>query len=97
MIIVLALWICLTLPFEIAFQPPYLVSLWSTSLEYVIDGIFAMDIAFNFRTTIKNMLTGDEIFDMRIIAMTYIKNRFIFDLLANIPFDAMMDSETQKT
>ena len=46
-----------------------------------------MDVFFNFRTTIQDFITGDEITDGKIIATSYLKGRFILDLIAAIPFE----------
>lgn len=51
---------------------------------------FALDIFFSFRTTITNDLTNIEITDAKTIAVKYIKGRFALDLLAAIPFDAIL-------
>jgi hypothetical protein len=46
-----------------------------------------MDMIFNFRTTISDFITGDEVTDSKKIAINYLKGRFIFDLIAAIPFE----------
>ncbi len=56
-------------------------------VNYIIDIIYAIDILLNFRTTIKNELTDDEIFDPKQIAITYVKTRFAVDLISTIPYD----------
>ena len=42
---------------------------------------------FNFRTTISDFITGDEVTDSKKIAINYLKSRFILDLIATIPFE----------
>jgi hypothetical protein len=49
-----------------------------------------LDILINFRTTIKNVLTGEEIFDSKVIAISYLKGRFFIDLIASIPLDNIL-------
>jgi hypothetical protein len=44
-------------------------------------------MVFNFRTTISDFITGDEVTDSKKIAINYLKNRFILDLIAAIPFE----------
>jgi hypothetical protein len=41
----------------------------------------------NFRTTIKNHITDEEIINPRQIAITYVKTRFAVDLISTIPYD----------
>ena len=57
------------------------------SINYIFDVVFILDILFNFRTTISDFITGEEITDSKKIAMNYIKGRFFLDLLAAIPFE----------
>jgi len=49
--------------------------------------VFILDILFNFRTTISDFITGEEVTDSKKIAVNYIKGRFLLDLLAAIPFE----------
>lgn len=86
-IIVMSLYNCFVLPVDIAFKPSALESEVIDVFNVIIDIIFAIDIFLNFRTTIANDLTGDEITDGPVIAKTYLKHRFFLDLLATIPFD----------
>ena len=60
----------------------------------MIDSLFVVDIILNFRTTIRNDLTGEEIFDPKIIAANYVKRMFIPDLLATIPYDTLVSIGT---
>ena len=86
-VIMLSLWICFTLPVDIAFEPEGLKNWGFTIFNYLTDAIFLIDIMFNFRTTIQDFITGDEVTDSKQIAMSYIKGRFFLDLLAAIPFE----------
>ena len=65
MIILLSLWICFTLPLDIAFEPATFNSRIYTIFNYTTDALFALDIIFNFRTTISDFITGDEITDSK--------------------------------
>lgn len=56
-------------------------------LNFIVDILFMIDVAINFRTTIINEKTGEEIFDGRIVALRYLRGKFFIDLLASIPFD----------
>ncbi len=49
--------------------------------------IFILDILFNFRTTISDYITGEEITNVKKITRNYLNGRFLFDLLAGIPFE----------
>lgn len=46
-----------------------------------------MDILLTFRTTYYDPVSGDEIFDTRMIAKRYLMGRFIIDFLSTVPFD----------
>ena len=58
-------------------------------VNHMIDIVFALDIILHFRTTIVNDVTGEEIKEPKQIAITYMKGRFIIDLLATVPFDTI--------
>ena len=64
-VILLSLWICFSLPFDIAFEPEGLKNQAYTIFNYLTDAIFLIDIVFNFRTTIQDFITGDEIIDSK--------------------------------
>lgn len=49
--------------------------------------MFIIDLMMNFRTTIINEMTSEEILDEKTIALTYLKGRFFLDLLSTIPLD----------
>lgn len=49
---------------------------------------FLSDIILNFRTTYVSN-TGQVIYDGKLIALNYIKQWFLMDLLAAIPFDLL--------
>ena len=89
-IILLSLWNCFTLPVDVAFQPPIFAAQGNLILNYFIDLLFLIDMIFNFRTTIANDLTGEEIYDSKKIATTYLKRRFLVDLFATIPLDLIV-------
>ena len=86
-VIVLSIWICFVVPFDIAFQPLTMKSFGFKVFNHVIDAIYVVDIFLNFRTTISDFVTGDEITDSKEIAIQYLKGRFFIDLLAAIPFE----------
>ena len=64
-ICIFAFWNCLTLPFEVAFRPESFESYANKAFNYFIDIVFALDILLNFRTTVVDDLSGDEIVDSK--------------------------------
>ena len=85
-IMVLALWNCISIPFDVAFQPEQ--SLTYIIVEYIIDICFGLDIVIAFRTTYINTKTGHEVVEGSRIALNYIiTGRFFVDLAASIPFE----------
>ena len=86
-VIILAIWNCFYIPFDIAFEPE--TNLIIETLNGLIDLMFYCDIFFNFRTTFMTS-EGEEIFDRNLIARRYIfKGTFILDLLSVLPFNAI--------
>jgi len=61
----LSLWICFALPFDIAFEPEGFKDQAFTIFNYLTDAIFLVDIIFNFRTSISDFITGNEITDSK--------------------------------
>jgi hypothetical protein len=59
-------------------------------LNMIIDVIFIVDILMNFRTSIADFITGDEIFEQKTIATRYLKGQFIIDLIGAIPMDLIL-------
>ena len=91
LVIMLALYNCVMIPFNVAF-PDDNESLLMTIFNKIIDVLFGLDIALNFRTTYINPLTNVEIMDAKKIALNYTKsNRFAVDLLASIPFEVFFE------
>lgn len=60
------------------------------------DAIYILDLFINFRTTVFDELTNDEIFEAKLITQHYIKNRFLIDLIASIPFDIILSDHENK-
>jgi hypothetical protein len=89
MILIVSIWNSFSIPVDIAFEPPIFNELPNVVANHIIDIVFAIDILIHFRTTIVNEITGDEIKEARQISMTYLKGRFIIDILATVPFDTI--------
>ncbi len=90
-VILLALYNCVSIPFEVAFATK-LTNHWiMTILNYCVDVIFFLDVILNFRTTFINPKTGTEVIKAKKITVNYvIKGRFFVDLLASIPFEVII-------
>ena len=86
-ILFLAVWNLFYVPYNFAFSSDLGNSTATDVLNFIVDIIFMVDVAINFRTTIINEKTGEEIFDGKRIAIKYLKGKFFIDLLASIPFD----------
>lgn len=67
----------------------------------MIDFFFMLDLVMNFRTSIIKSTTNEEITDLRVIAINYLKGRFWIDLLASFPLDSVtfifLDSNSGST
>jgi hypothetical protein len=64
-------------------------------ISRIVDSMFIIDLIMNFRTTIINEMTTEEILDEKQIAMSYIKGRFFLDLLSTIPLDYIIQGNDQ--
>lgn len=53
-VMILSVWNCYTLPFDVAFKPPVFETVYLTVFNNIIDFVFFLDIILNFRTTIYN-------------------------------------------
>lgn len=60
------------------------------------DILYILDLLINFRTTVYHELTNDEIYDAKSIAIHYVRSRFVIDLIASIPFDLILQDESQR-
>lgn len=60
-IIGLALYNCVTIPYEVAFNTKF-TDHWSLAvINYIVDICFFLDVVMNFRTTYINNKTGSEV------------------------------------
>ena len=94
-VIILSVWICLTQPFDVAFEPETFKTRIYSIFNFFIDVVFILDIILNFRTTISDFITGEEITDKRKIARKYFFGRFFLDLVAAIPFELLCEAVTE--
>ena len=94
LIILLTLYNCLSIPFNVAFSDSLNESVMNQVFDHLIDVIFFFDLAFNFRTTYVNPKTTLEIIDPREIAINYtLRGRFLIDILSVIPFELLISEE----
>jgi hypothetical protein len=55
------------------------------------DLFFFLDILVAFRTTFADMETGEEVFNSKQAAMSYLKSRFIIDFVSTVPVDTIAE------
>lgn len=93
LIIALAIFNCITIPFGFAFQPPIFETAPFIIINWLITGIFAVDILVNLRTSYIDGREGELVQDGKRMAVTYLKSfRFTVDLLSTIPFPNLFAS-----
>ena len=99
LIILLALFNCITIPLEVSFvNLRFIKDTTYYLVGKVIDLLFALDIAVNFRTTYICEKTGREVVEGQRIARNYFfGNRFFVDLMASIPFDMLIPATEDST
>jgi len=86
-IIILAIYNCFSIPFEISFTPEFMEGPIFFIVNTCIDLMFLGDIFVSFRTTFYDRETGDEVFEARRTSSGYLKGRFTIDVLSTVPFD----------
>lgn len=86
-IIILAIINWFQIPYVLAFVDLDEQILWLDILNGLIDLWFMLDVLINFRTSYVDESTGNEISNMRLIAIQYLKGKFWIDLLASLPLD----------
>jgi hypothetical protein len=85
-LMLLAVWNALSIPFFIAWKPPYENGLELFVINTIIDFIFCADIVLNFYTSYIDK-EGEEVLDRRMIVKHYLKRNFVVDLIASVPID----------
>ena len=88
-VMVLATFNVFQIPFNVAFEPPFMDTLYFEIINGSIDFLFLVDIIVSFRTTSIDPTSGDEVTDPMEIARRYFKGRFWIDALATVPFDKL--------
>jgi hypothetical protein len=75
-------------PVDIGFHPPIFESSSVNFMNYLIDIIFIIDLLLNFFTSYKNINTGEEIFEPKVIACKYVSSfQFYLDLVSALSID----------
>ena len=86
LIVIITFYNCFAIPLVLAFQPPEARSFYWDISNWVITGIFAIDMLINFRTSF--YAGGDEIrAGGRMFCNYFISFSFLNDLITTIPFD----------
>lgn len=85
----LSAWNCFYNPYVLAYNPELSYTTLALVINTIIDFIFMIDIALNFRTSFFSSITGDEIIDASMIAKNYIMGKFWIDLLSCVPSDLL--------
>ncbi len=90
LIIVLALYNCLSIPYEVCYGSSFTESVGLDVFEYSIDVLFFLDIIIMFWTSYVNK-AGNEIKSGLKIALKYVFNgRFFIDLGASLPLELIV-------
>lgn len=64
-IMILATWNLFYVPYNAAFKDPIFTPIVADIMNWIIDMLFMLDILINFRTSILNKKTGEDIQDSR--------------------------------
>ena len=83
-------WSVLTVPYYICFKIE-VRGVWKI-IEYITDIFFAIDIAINFVTGVENPSANRVEYDLKTIAITYLKGWFVIDIVSTLPFDIIYSS-----
>lgn len=84
-IIVLLLFVCVVIPFRIAFVKVQ-DSAWTLTFA-IIDGFFFVDMVLTFFTSVSDEQKMTEISDKKVIAKRYFEFWFWVDIVSIFPFD----------
>jgi hypothetical protein len=87
MTMMVALYNCITVPLIVTFEVRE--ATWITVINNFADVAFIVDIGLNFFTTYINSI-GEEVTDLRKIALHYLRLMFWIDLVSAIPFDLLL-------
>ena len=80
-----------SIPFDVAFNPPFMKSFGFIIVDIVIDAIFYVDVFITFRSVYIDQM-GKEIVEPKLIALNYVKGMFWIDMGATLPLDSILKS-----
>jgi len=86
-IIFLATFNCFQVPYNLAFTNLEDSNVFLDVINVFLDVFFIIDVFVNFRTSFIIDATGEEVTDLKAIAVQYVKGRFWIDLISSIPID----------
>ena len=85
--LLVALGICLLIPFVVSIRPPFYESTEYQGLMIGVDVFFMIDILISFRSATFDIASGEEINQPSKIAKAYVfSSRFLVDVLCAIPW-----------
>lgn len=90
MIIFLAVWNALTMPFAFAYPLLFSTNTDFTISDHIIDSLFGLDIVMNFRTGFRDSKTDELILNPKTIAINYMYGRFWVDFFASLPLESIV-------
>ncbi|CAG9318026.1 unnamed protein product [Blepharisma stoltei] len=90
-IIIVVLYNTFTIPYILGFAIEEMANPSIKAIGLINMIVFSGDIIMNFRTTYYDSTSGDEVFDTKEIAINYLKNRLVFDILAALPSEYFYD------
>ena len=89
LIMLFAIFNCFFIPLEVSFDDP-VFDHWAFGLvNSIIDFVFFIDILICFRTVFIDK-SGNECCEPREMAIHYLKTSFVIDVIATVPFDAIL-------
>lgn len=86
-IIIFSIYNSFVIPLEFSIPKTFEGVALFTVGDSIIDILFLLDIAINFRTKYIDPKTEELISDSKKIAVNYLKGRLVIDILASFPFD----------
>lgn len=90
LVIILSVYNALVTPQQFAMTQTYENLTLIKYVDAAVDTIFALDILIMFRTSYRDPERDLFIEDSKLIAINYIKGRFLIDFLASFPFDLFL-------
>lgn len=94
LMIILLIYVATYVPYSICFNQPSDELTTGEIIDIIVDVLFFIDIIVNFLSAYDDPKSGQQIVDLKLIAMKYIKGWFLLDLLAVLPvqlFEAIMN------